>query len=67
MVDVYKRQDQPRAGGQLQHCFCFHDRPNQLIHLVIRRPILSHEAVVPTGISVPEILVFSHRYHSSRR
>ena len=43
---------------------CFHDRPDQLIHLVIRRPILSHKAVVPTGIFVPEILVFLHRYHS---
>ena len=28
------------------------------------RPILSHKAVIPTGISVPEILVFSHRCHS---
>ena len=27
--------------------------------------IPSHEAVVPTGIFVPEILVFLHRYHSS--
>ena len=52
--------DQSRAGCQLQHRFCFHHRPDQLIHLVIRRPILSHKAVVPTGISVPEILSFFH-------
>ena len=59
--------DQSRAGRQLQHRLVPHDRPDQLIHLVIRRPILSHEAVVPTGIFVPEILVFSHLCHSFRR
>ena len=52
--------DQPRAACQLQHCFGFHHRPDQRIHLLIRRPILSHKAVVPTGISVPEILSFFH-------
>ena len=31
------------------------------------RPILLHKVVVTSGISVPEILVFSHRYHSSSR
>ena len=50
----------------LQHRFPFHDRPDQLIHLLIRRPILSHKAVVPIGIFVPEVLVFLHRYHSFR-
>ena len=52
--------DQPRAGCQLQHRFGFHRRPDQLIHLFIRRPILSHKAVVTTGISVPKILSFFH-------
>ena len=58
--------DQPRAGCQLQHRFGFHDRPDKRIHLVIRRPILSHKAVVPTGIFVPEVLVFLHLCHSLR-
>lgn len=56
--------DQPRAGGQLQPRLVPHDWLDQLIHLVIRRPILSHKAVVTSGIFVPEILVFLHRYHS---
>ena len=59
--------DQSRSGSKLQYSFMPHDRPDQLIHLVIRRPILSHKAVVPTGIFVPEVLVFLHRYHSFRR
>ena len=58
--------NQSRAGRQLQHRFMPHNWPDQLIHLVIRRPILSHKAVVPTGIFVPEVLVFLHRYHSFR-
>ena len=56
--------DQSRAGRQLQHRLGFYNRPDQLIHLVIRRPILSHKAVVTSGIFVPEILVSLHRYHS---
>ena len=56
--------DQSRAGSKLQHRLVPHDRPDQLIHLVIRRPILSHKAVVTSGIFIPEILVFLHRYHS---
>ena len=32
--------DQSRAGRQLQHRFMPHNWPDQLIHLVIRRPIL---------------------------
>ena len=56
--------DQSRAGSKLQHRLVPHDRPDQLIHLVIRRPILSHKAVVTSGIFVPEILVFSHLFHS---
>ena len=38
----------------------FRSRPDQHIHLVIRRPILSHKAVVATGIPVPKILSFFH-------
>ena len=56
--------DQPCASCQIQHRLGFHDRPDQLIHLVIRRPILSHEAVVTSGIFVPEILMSSHLCHS---
>ena len=56
--------DQSRAGRQLQHRLSFYNRPDQHIHLVIRRPILSHKAVVTSGIFVPEILVFSHLFHS---
>ena len=56
--------NQSRAGSKLQYRLMPHDRPDQLIHLVIRRPILSHKAVVTSGIFVPEILVFLHRYHS---
>ena len=52
--------DQSRAGGQLQHRFCFHHRPDELIHLVICRPILLHKVVVTSGISVPEGLSFFH-------
>ena len=52
--------DQPRAGCQFQHRFGFHDWPEQRIHLLIRRPILSHKAVVTTGIFVPEGLSFFH-------
>ena len=37
-----------------------HKWSDQCIHLVIRRPILSHKAVVPTGIFVPEVLAFLH-------
>ena len=56
--------DQSRAGSKLQHSFGFYNRPEQRIHLLIRRPILSHKAVVPSGIFVPEGLVFSHSHHS---
>ena len=59
--------DQPCAGSKLQHRLGFYNRPDQRIHLVIRRPILSHKAVVTIGIFVPEVLVFSHRYHPSSR
>ena len=59
--------NQSRAGSKLQHRLVPHDRSDQLIHLVIRRPILLHKAIVPTGISVPEVLVSSHRCHSFRR
>ena len=52
--------DQPRAGRQFQHRFGFHHRPDQRIHLLIRRPILSHKAVVTTGIFVPKVLLFFH-------
>ena len=52
--------NQPRAGRQLQHRFRFHDRPDVRTHFVIRRPILSHKAVVPTGIFVPKVLLFFH-------
>ena len=52
--------DQPRAACQLQHRLGFHHRLDQLIHLFVCRPILSHKAVVPTGISVPEGLSFTH-------
>ena len=58
--------DKPRAGGNLQHGFCFHHRPDQPIHLLIRRPVLSHEAVVPTGILVPEALAFVHGYRPQK-
>ena len=58
--------NQSRAGGQLQHRLGFHLRSDQFIHLVICCPVLSHKAVIPTGIFIPEILVFSHRYHSFR-
>ena len=54
--------DKPRAGGNLQHGICFHHWPDQPIHLLIRRPVLSHEMVVPTGILVPEALAFVHGY-----
>jgi len=64
IYDVFCNQS--RAGGQLQHRFGFHHRPDQCIHLVICCPILSHKAVVPTGIFVPKVLVFLHRYHSFR-
>ena len=56
--------DQSRAGRKLQHRLGFYNRPDQCIHLVIRRPILSHKAVIPPGIFVPEILVFLHLFHS---
>ena len=64
-LDVRRRvydvlRDQPRAGRQLQHRFCFHHRPDVRTHFVIRRPILSHKAVVPTGIFVPKVLLFFH-------
>jgi len=65
VYDVFCNQS--RAGSKLQHRLVPHDRPDQLIHLVIRRPILSHKAVVLTGIFVPEVLVFSHVDHSPRR
>ena len=52
--------DQSRAGCQFQHRFGFHHRPDQLIHLFVCRPILSHKAVVTTGIFVPEGLSFFH-------
>ena len=52
--------DQSRTGGKLQHRLGFHDRPDQRVHLLIRRPILSHKAVVTTGIFVPEGLSFFH-------
>ena len=52
--------NQSRAGRQLQHRFGFHHRPDQLIHLFVCRPILSHKAVVTTGIFVPEGLSFFH-------
>lgn len=55
--------NQSRAGSKLQHRLVPHDRPDQLIHLFVCRPILSHKAVVTSGIFVPEILVFLHRYH----
>ena len=58
--------DQPSAGCQLQHRLGFHHRPDELIHLPISRLILSHEAVVPTGIFVPKVLVFTHGYLSPR-
>ena len=58
--------DQSRAGSKLQHRLVPHDRPDQLIHLVIRRPILSHKAVVTSGIFVPKVLVFTHGYLSPR-
>ena len=68
-LDVCRRvhdvlRNQSRAGSKLQHRLVPHDRPDQLIHLVIRRPILSHKAVVTSGIFVPKVLVFLHRYHS---
>ncbi len=40
---------------------------NKLIHLFICRPILSHKAVVTSGISVPEILVFWFQAMAPRR
>ena len=49
--------DQPRAGGKLQNRFGFHNRSNQLVHLPIRRRVLSHEAVIPLCIFIPEIRV----------
>ena len=52
--------NQSRAGRQLQHRFGFHHRPDQLIHLFVCRPILSHKAVVTSGIFVPEGLSFFH-------
>ena len=52
--------DQPRSCSQLQHCFVFHDRTDQLIYFFVYCPVFSHKAVIQTCISVPEILVFSH-------
>jgi len=67
-LDVRRRAhdvfcDQSRAGSKLQHRFGFHDRPEESIHLLICRPILSHKAVIPAGIPVPEIFVFSFQAH----
>ena len=54
--------DQPCAGRQLQHGFLPHHRAQQLVHLLISCGILSHEAVVPPGVFIPEILTVSHDF-----
>ena len=59
--------NQSRAGRQLQHRFVPHDR-RIISYIVIRRPILSHKAVVTSGIfvprnsCVPRISVISFQY-----
>ena len=59
--------DQPRACGQLQHGFVPHHGAQQLVHLLISCGVLSHEAVVPPGVFIPEILTVSHDFALTTR
>ena len=52
--------NQPRACGQLQHGFVPHHGAQQLVQPLISCGVLSHEAVVPSGVFIPEIFLLFH-------
>lgn len=59
--------DQPRACGQLQHGFVPHHGAQQLVQPLVSRCVLAHEAVVPPGVFIPEILTVSHDFALTTR
>ena len=59
--------DQSRTGGQLQHRFVPHGGAQQLVQPLVSRCVLSHEAVVPPSVFIPEILTVSHDFALTTR
>ena len=59
--------DHSRACGQLQHGFVPHHGAQQLVQPLVSRCILAHEAVVPPGVFIPEILTVSHDFALTTR
>ena len=52
------------ADGEIKGKYTAAEAKAFSIHHFVCRPVFSHKAVVPTGIFVPEALVFSHLCHS---
>ena len=52
------------ADGEIKGKYTAAEAKAFSIHHFVCRPVFSHKAGVPTGIFVPEALVFSHLCHS---
>ena len=59
--------DQTCTGCQLQHRFVPYHRAQQLVQPLVSRCVLAHEAVVPPGVFIPEILTVSHDFALTTR